>query len=94
MKTSVSLRTLVLAVVVTALVTAMVTWKASELTVEQKNRILIRQWAEANRQLDEMNRRPNRFTGISIPDLPDPDAGKPRKVSAKEAFGGGKKTEQ
>lgn len=94
MKTiTVSLRSLIAIIVVTTIITAAVTWKASQLTVAERNRALIKQWDESLRQLNALNRQPyegQRLTEISLPVIPD---NKPRKVSVKEAFTSERKIE-
>lgn len=96
MKTvTLSVRTLVVAIVATAIVTATVTWKASELTVAQRNKALIKQWDEAIRQINTLNRQP--YQGQQLMKIPlpviNPDTSKPNKVSVKGAFTSERKIE-
>lgn len=88
----VTLRTLIASNVVTALVIAMLTWVASTQTAKQRDQALVREFGKVLQEMEAINRQPpEQYT---IPTLPESVTGKPRKVSVKEAFTGGKKTEQ
>lgn len=85
----VTLRTLIASNLVTALVIAMLTWVASTQTAKQRNQALVREFGKALQEMEAINRQP--VPPMTIPALPESVTGKPRKVSAKEAFTGGKK---